>query len=93
MEGECLKMKGDHCSKGQINTEPKCSTYPQGKLKWKEMSSRPSQAVVLIEMMIKFPYYYTWTLKKKIKKSVIKHLLEKNLADIWTVGILLFTFL
>lgn len=89
MEGECLKMKGDHCSKGQINTEPKRFTYPQGKLKWKEMSSRPSQAVVLIEMMIKFPYYYTWT----YKKSVIKHLLGKELAVTWTVGILLFIFL
>lgn len=57
MEGEYFKMKGGHCSKGQINTEPKCFTYPQGKLKWKEMSSRPSQAVVLIETIIKFPYY------------------------------------
>lgn len=83
MGGECLKMKGDHCSKGQINTEPKCFTYPQGKLKWKEMSSRPSQAVVLIEMMIKFPYCYTRT----YKKSAIKHLLEEELAASWTVGI------
>lgn len=61
MQGESLKMKGDQCSKRQINTESKCSTYLQGKLKWKEMSWRPSQAVVLIEVIIKFPYYYTWT--------------------------------
>lgn len=36
--------------------------------------------------MIKFPYYYTY------KKLVIKHLLEKELAASWTVGILLFIF-
>lgn len=47
------------------------------------MSSRPSQAVVLIEMMIKFPYCYTRT----YKKSAIKHLLEEELAASWTVGI------